>query len=221
MKEIGVETVGLWKLYLETRLCEIMPYYNKLYETESKKYDYLTDVNLWENLDGNSNKNENNQYGEEEDTKTNRSDTADFIGSQTITGDTTGHTQTDGTTTTTDTSINSDYPQAHLSDTDYATAQVNSNSSGNNSDTTDSTTETSQKSDTTNNQTSSSDQTFNRTRNTKNDLTGTYDNHHVKHVAGLNGSRTYAQLIKEYRESLLNIDMMIINELSDLFMLIY
>lgn len=34
MREIGMETVGLWKMYLETRLNEIMPYYNKLYQSE-------------------------------------------------------------------------------------------------------------------------------------------------------------------------------------------
>ena len=30
-REIGLETVGLWKLKLRTKLNEIMPYYNKLY----------------------------------------------------------------------------------------------------------------------------------------------------------------------------------------------
>lgn len=33
-KEIGEETVGLWKLRLDDRMNEIMPYYNKLYESE-------------------------------------------------------------------------------------------------------------------------------------------------------------------------------------------
>ena len=31
-REIGFETVGLWKHYLKTKLNEIMPKYNKLYE---------------------------------------------------------------------------------------------------------------------------------------------------------------------------------------------
>lgn len=33
-REIGEETVGLWKLRLDDRMNEIMPYYNKLYESE-------------------------------------------------------------------------------------------------------------------------------------------------------------------------------------------
>lgn len=45
-REIGFETVGLWKMKLQTKLREIMPYYNKLYESELMKYDLFTDVNL-------------------------------------------------------------------------------------------------------------------------------------------------------------------------------
>ena len=43
-REIGLETYGLWKLKLQTKLNEIMPYYNKLYETELFKYNPLYDV---------------------------------------------------------------------------------------------------------------------------------------------------------------------------------
>ena len=32
-REISAETVGLWQLWLNTRMGEIMPYYNKLYES--------------------------------------------------------------------------------------------------------------------------------------------------------------------------------------------
>ena len=33
-REIGLESVGLWKLKLNTKLNEVMPYYNKLYNSE-------------------------------------------------------------------------------------------------------------------------------------------------------------------------------------------
>lgn len=45
-REICAETVGLWKLWLNTRLNEIMPYYNKLYETEQLKFNPLHDVDI-------------------------------------------------------------------------------------------------------------------------------------------------------------------------------
>ena len=43
-REIGFETVGLWKLKMQTKLNEIMPYYNKLYETTLLEYDPLIDA---------------------------------------------------------------------------------------------------------------------------------------------------------------------------------
>lgn len=54
-REIALETVALWKLKLETRLNEIMPKYNKLYELELLKYNPLWDVDLtedkWRDID--------------------------------------------------------------------------------------------------------------------------------------------------------------------------
>lgn len=44
-REIGFETYGLWKLKLNTRLNEIMPYYNKMYESELLEFNPMYDVN--------------------------------------------------------------------------------------------------------------------------------------------------------------------------------
>ena len=44
-REIGEETVGLWKLRLDARLNDIMPYYNKLYESEALKINPLYNFN--------------------------------------------------------------------------------------------------------------------------------------------------------------------------------
>lgn len=46
-REIATETVGLWKHYLDMRLNEIMPYYNKLYETELYHFNPFYDVDLF------------------------------------------------------------------------------------------------------------------------------------------------------------------------------
>lgn len=53
-KEIGEETVGLWKLRLDDRMNEIMPYYNKLYESELISIEPL--VNYRVRTNGNSSK---------------------------------------------------------------------------------------------------------------------------------------------------------------------
>lgn len=46
-REIGLETYGLWKLKLEAKMNEIMPYYNQLYRSELIEFNplYDTDIN--------------------------------------------------------------------------------------------------------------------------------------------------------------------------------
>lgn len=43
----------------------------------------------------------------------------------------------------------------------------------------------------------------------------------LRHIVGKEGSASYSKLLQEYRETFLNIDMMIIQDLRDLFMQIY
>ena len=45
-REIGAETVGLWKLWLDTRMNEIMPYYNQLYKSALLEFNPLYDVDI-------------------------------------------------------------------------------------------------------------------------------------------------------------------------------
>lgn len=45
-REIGEETVGLWRFRLNTKMNEIMPFFNKLYESELIKFNPLYDVEL-------------------------------------------------------------------------------------------------------------------------------------------------------------------------------
>lgn len=45
-REIGAETVGLWKLWLDTKLNEIMPYYNQLYKSAMIEFNPMYDIDL-------------------------------------------------------------------------------------------------------------------------------------------------------------------------------
>ncbi|MBO7697015.1 MAG: hypothetical protein J6T10_30665 [Methanobrevibacter sp.] len=45
-REICAESVGLWKLWLNNRMNEIMPYYNKMYLSELIKFNPMYDVDL-------------------------------------------------------------------------------------------------------------------------------------------------------------------------------
>lgn len=45
LREIGAETAGIWMLWMNTRLEEIMPYYNQLYKSALLEFDPFNDVN--------------------------------------------------------------------------------------------------------------------------------------------------------------------------------
>jgi hypothetical protein len=45
-REIGAETASLWKFWLNQKMNEIMPYYNKLYLTEQIKFDPLHEIDF-------------------------------------------------------------------------------------------------------------------------------------------------------------------------------
>jgi hypothetical protein len=48
-REIAHETVGLWKLKLQTKMRQIMPYYNQLYKSTLLEFNPLYDVNYSNN----------------------------------------------------------------------------------------------------------------------------------------------------------------------------
>lgn len=52
-REIGFETVGLWKQKMRARMREIMPYYNQLYLSEQIKFEPLKNIELVTNKAGN------------------------------------------------------------------------------------------------------------------------------------------------------------------------
>lgn len=216
-KEIGMETIGLWKLYLEERLNLIMPYYNQLYETASKNYDYMTDVNSTEIYTATKSNNE----------------VADFTLSGNLTGSTTDigkdiintvskniDTGTrDSNNTINKKNLESDLPQANYANLDYGTQLTEGNQSETMHDSTNQTTNFTNDSTADRNNTTNAKQ--DTTQTSKNTVNNSGDETYSRTRKGAFGGKSLTQLMLEYRESLINIDNMIINELSDLFMLIY
>ena len=60
--------------------------------------------------------------------------------------------------------------------------------------------------------------TVNATTETNNNTTINNTEDYIETVTGKQGTQSYSSMIREYRESLINIDMMIIKELEELFM---
>lgn len=210
MDEIGAETVALWKFWLETKLWEIMPYYNQLYETTVKDYDYMVDLDTTEEFTGNESKLEKATFKSNENMDT---DTTD---------DTTRNSTTDGSVTDKVTgspishTMHNDFPQAPLETTKtYATYEdyrQDTLSQDTVTDTLETQDDTIKNIKTTNQETNYS---------SNNSVDGNVDTTHNIHRKGLNGARSFTDLLLQYRDSLLNIDMMIIDDLSELFMSVY
>lgn len=179
-REIGAETVGLWQLWLNTKLNEIMPYYNKLYESELLEFNPLYTHHLTRKGDKN---------GTENGTETG-----------TEIGKTKGKTENKNDVNNSSWDLYSDTPQGALKgldDNTYLTNARKNTDSGSSSGS------------------GSNEIDVNTSLSNKKDKTTTEG--YVEEVAGylgISGSR----LLQEFRSTFLNIDMLIIDELEELFM---
>lgn len=260
-REIGLETVGLWKLFLDTKLNEIMPYYNQLYKSELISFNPMYDVDL--TRDHQLKRLEDIKETGTQESDTSRNGTLDTTASKTstthdtslttdhgtanqdITNQKTAH-GTNGDTTDVTTTVShvdkfSDTPQGALdglkNDTYMSEARIvddtntsktivsgsddiNENNTGNTTTETDATSDTTSDGRTTQNETVNTANTDkeNRvaTQNTNKNLNSIDD--YIEHVTGKTSGVSYSKLLNEFRETFLNIDMLIINDLSDLFM---
>lgn len=212
LREICCETVGIWKLWMNERLETIMPYYNKLYESELIKFEPLNDVNLTRKhdrtVDGTEERN-----GETSDTS---NGTREVTGTNDTKETGTGKTTTSGNSDETKRDLYSDTPQGAITGLENENYLTNARkitdgvtSSGN------------ENTDTTRN--IDNDYTENETKNdTKigtNKVTGTSNTteDYLETLVGKQGSGTYSKMLMEFRDTFLNIDMMVIDEFKDLF----
>lgn len=216
-REIGLETYGLWKLKLDTKLNEIMDYYNQLYKSALLEFNpfYDTDLTRKRVVDTTGTNTSNTN-------KTNRSDT-DVTMDKTVSVDGTNSTEYSDTDASNNNinrkNLYSDTPQGAIDELEanrYLTnATIDNNvenlsrkSNGEGSNKIDSTEEQSGNTRTE----VSGNENENYQSNIKN-----LENY-IEEVKGKAGGSNYSKLLKEFRETFLNIDMMIINDLSDLFM---
>ena len=160
-REIGQETVGLWKLKLNTKLNEIMPYYNQLYKTRGEGIEYLRDTDYWKEHGG----------------------SGSGSGSESASGD--------GSNSGTNWNVFSDTPQGALTNVANETYLTNATKN-----------------------TNSGENEYSSSRENSYSSTDEY----LDHVYGKMPGKSYSKMIEEYRAILINIDMMIIDELADLFM---
>lgn len=211
-REIGLETYGLWKLKLQTKLNEIMPYYNKLYESELYKYNPLYDIDM-------TTTNVGQKTGERTDVQ-NDDRTNTFSGSRTSENEQTNVASNENTrnSDSQDRDMYSDTPQGTLTGVDTNTYLTNFRKILGTNNTTDkgNATDVSQGKQTTSDQNTESS----TGRNTSIGKTNNTEDY-VMHVVGKSAGANYAKMIKDFRDNLLNIDMDVIRDLGELFMLLW
>lgn len=212
LREICCETVGIWKLWMNERLETIMPYYNQLYKSELIKFEPLTDVDLTRKhartVDGTEARN-----GETSDTS---NATREVTGTNDTKETGTGRTTTSASRDETKRDLYSDTPQGAITGLENENYLTNARkitdgvtSSGN------------ENTDTTRNVDNdyTENETTNNTKNGTNKVTGTSNTteDYLETLVGKQGSGTYSKMLMEFRDTFLNIDMMVINEFKDLF----
>lgn len=185
-REIAHETVGRWKLALNAKLNEIMPYYNQLYKSELLEFNPFYDVDLTRSREGSgtSNRTSNN-------TETN-SGTSKNVSSGS------------GTSNTDTLNRFSDTPQNSM-DTQGITDSVPLTT----------VTKVNEDNTTTNESTDTLTRNDSKTENGTENINNT--DKYIETVKGKQGTENYSSLLKKFRETFLNIDMMIIDDCSDCF----
>lgn len=260
LREIGFETLGIWKLKLNDKLNEIMPYFNQLYESELLKFNPLIDVDV--KTTSNTADTGSTDFSQTDTKNTSDTETKKDVFSSTEhsafdsskSGSTSGQSSSDSTNdgTVTDTSTSSktyddnddysDTPQGTVGNLNNLTYLTNArHKHGDSSDTTSSkgtskstlSNKATSKDTTSNTEQSTNDKTFNSTDSVDSSRKGSASSDvssntatsntqdFVENIIGKRGGQTYSAMLNEFRQTFLNIDKMILDELSDLFMTIY
>lgn len=196
-REIASETVGLWKFWLRTKMNEIMPYYNQLYRSATLEFNPFYDVDL------------TTDYQRVDNGEHSNSGTMSESRSESGSGNASGsESNTDGNkndhweyfSETPEGGINGvanlNYLTTALHTTDDKTGSVSSSTS---------------------NSENEYENSGSVSRNTNDSGTIKNIEDYLHHVKGKSGGASYSKLLEEYRKTFLNIDMMIIGELKNLF----
>lgn len=240
-REICAETVGLWKHFLDVRMNEIMPYYNQLYKSELLEFNPLYDADYTRTIEkegeditaesaSGTNSGTDKMTGTVTDAGTNSSTRTDNL---------TQSSRDGGSDSSSDSKADknnrwdyySDTPQGSVGDlndlryltnarhtVDDGTGSISNSTTNYGKTTTITNTGTTGVSgsdgntrtyDTTGTKSGSSSSTANKTLNSTQD--------YLEHVKGKMPGTSFSKALNEYRNTFLNIDKMVINELSDLF----
>jgi hypothetical protein len=240
-REICAETVGLWQLWLDSTLCEIMPMYNQLYKTTIYEFNplYNTDMTttFTKTVTGNDSKTTTGNTSKWNDVSNYNKNTKtdDYTVKDSSKTESTSKGNTNSESSNNDTSAETnkfnDTPQGGVNGIESGNYLTDIRMISRTGTTTNSSDENSASSlnGTYTNENLNKGTTVNEGTNTSNTSesgstnaseTGTSETTETwtEKVLGKNNSENYGQLLVEFRKSIINIDKMIIDELKPLFM---
>ena len=240
-REICAETVGLWQLWLDSTLCEIMPMYNQLYKTTIYEFNPLYNIDMTttftKTVTGNDSKTttgNNNKWNDVSNyNKNTKTDDYTVKDSSKTDSNSKGNTnsETSNNDTFAETNKFNDTPQGgikgiesenYLTDirmisrtgTTTNSSDENYTSSLNGTYTNENLNKGTTVNEGTNRSNTSERGTTNASESGTSETTETW----TEKVMGKNNNENYGQLLVEFRKSIINIDKMIIDELKPLFM---
>lgn len=230
-REIGFETPALFKRFLNRKLNEIMPYYNQLYESVDIEFNPLWNVDLTESFTHTVSDDGTTTSDGSVNTSGNTTNTT----SETLSQSTNSergiiHTGTGSSLDNkVDTLINrhSDMPQSNVTDDDItgssylSSTDYNTSNDVTNTSTTDNFNDTNTETGTTTNNNSidsNIDNSQDTSTNNKIDSTNTRTEEYTRRNFGSSAGYLFTQNIEQWRKIMINIDMMIIEELEELFL---
>lgn len=206
LREIGYETYGIFKLKLENKMQQIMPYYNKLYLSEDSITEPLKDFSR-----SHTTKRTDDTSTTEKNAGTTNTSTTNATTSNTTSS---ASSENKSESVTVKKNRYSDTPQGGLTgienDTYLTNVTLDDSSDRNNAN-------ASEKNIT--DETLNNTQTIANTNSNDKTLTNKLTSVFEELESGNNQSQS--DLLLKYRETFINIDMMIINELEELFLQIW
>ena len=186
-REIGQESVGLWQLALDKKLNDIMPYYNQLYNSTKLEFDPLTDIS----------------YTKSGSESLSTSESTESSLSTSESNSTSDHYLDSLTPQSYEWNLEQDTPQNTLTQVEnmeYLTRAVKTQHGGTDRNAHDG-----------NNSSSSQGESAGTTSRETLDEKG-----YLEKLSGYRNNNP-SKLLQDYRETFLNIDLMIIGELEKLF----
>lgn len=213
-REIGAESYGQFKLWLDRRMNEIMPYYNQLYQSELLKFNpfYNSERAVERNtVNTHDVSSESVSDGVAYNESRNKSET-----------ETKNKDKVKGTDTTTDASDHwtafSDTPQGGLTGIENNQYLTNATHTWANEGS--NVKVESESEDEFDGKVTGTGQGAGKTQTSStsgNNEVYTGNGKYLEYVLGKEGTETYSEMLEKYRKTFLNIDMMVIDRLSDLF----